>query len=610
MVRTQGEMFDTTKIVNEQDNGAAKPTYTNGILGGLGITNLAQQGGIATNLAELKERAEACLKAIGRSEVKVIILDKDVNTELAYSSIVFYSVEKDAKKYRYTINLLAGTGRKSLTAKETLRTAEIAKSDKGFGAEELYTYADAIDSVLHSIARDRITREVKESLEGFTPIALDGVIFPYHVDPLKLIEQVSLTAANAIANDVNVENQKGLSIPALKSFIGNSSFKYSIETHKEGYIKDRFDNPVKADFTATIELKDNNKNNQIKTVNRVSLDKKLVQTSGYITGYPIYRGPRIDARGQQLPEWEIAPHIVITNIRSYISDGASALLGILAGALVGAQKQYIKVVMDTMTEDKHPGLYNLLTHEVNTGNKTPKFEAINVLDSAYQPADRAIAIDRLFSYASPIITLDVTAYSEGANTLTSFVWAQEYQEARKEISEAANILTGGIFGNIESIIFSKTIIPSGTYTTKKEERDIRDLEFEKFLAITKLEDTVATNMYFGSIAQNNANAYNEKVELLANYIPDASIDGKTSRIVLDPAFIKHLIGTVQQAGLITQVDNSFAMPTAGFNTAQLASMAAYSLDQGFGSSLIYNVAPGIGANGVVNYNSYGMYYRQ
>ena len=117
-------------------------------------------------------------------------------------------------------------------------------------------------------------------------------------------------------------------------------------------------------------------------------------------------------------------------------------------------------------------------------------------------------------------------------------------------------------------------------------------------------------MYFGSIAQNNANAYNEKVELLANYIPDASIDGKTSRIILDPAFIKHLIGTVQQAGLITQVDNSFAMPTTGFNTAQLASMAGYSLDQGFGSSLIYNVAPGIGANGVVNYNSYGMYYRQ
>ena len=109
--------------------------------------------------------------------------------------------------------------------------------------------------------------------------------------------------------------------------------------------------------------------------------------------------------GRQLPEWEIAPNIIITNIRSFIPDTASSLLGIIAGALVGAQKQYVKVVMDTMTEDRHPGWYNLLTHEVNTGTKTPKFEPINVLDTSYQPADRALVIDKLFSYSSPIITL-------------------------------------------------------------------------------------------------------------------------------------------------------------------------------------------------------------
>ena len=80
--------------------------------------------------------------------------------------------------------------------------------------------------------------------------------------------------------------------------------------------------------------------------------------------------------------------------------------------------------------------------------------------------------------------------------------------------------------------------------------------------------------------------------------------------MLDPDFIKHLIATVQQSGLITQVDNSFAMPTTGFNTAQLGAMANYSLDQGFGSSLLYNVNPTVGTNGVMNYNSYNMYYGQ
>ena len=118
MVRNSRE-FNVDNLVNNGNASetASKPAYTNGILGGLGITNLAQQGGIATNLAELKEKAEACLKAIGRSEVKVLVLDKDVNTELAYSSLVFYNLDKENSKFRYTINLLAGTGRKSLTAK-------------------------------------------------------------------------------------------------------------------------------------------------------------------------------------------------------------------------------------------------------------------------------------------------------------------------------------------------------------------------------------------------------------------------------------------------------------------------------------------------------------
>ena len=81
------------------------------------------------------------------------------------------------------------------------------------------------------------------------------------------------------------------------------------------------------------------------------------------------------------------------------------------------------------------------------------------------------------------------------------------------------------------------------------------------------------------------------------------MDGKTTRITLHPAFIKALIAGVQAAGLITQVDNSFAMPTSGFNTDQLSTMGAYNLDQGFGQNIIYNVNPTIGANGQINYNS-------
>lgn len=609
---------DVGNIVNNltgnTTNNTQQSTFSTDVFSNL-APGLINQGGVSTNLAELKKKAEEILAAKNQT-IQVLVLDKDVLTELAYSYIVFFQREGKTNRVRYVINCLASSGRKSLTAKETLRIAEIAKTDKGYGADELYTYADTIDTFLHGITMDQIAATLKD-LAGtkIDWIAIDGLVIPYHLDPMQVIEQVTITSASSINMDYETSLGKGLNLATLKSLIKTGVFKYSIETHKEGYIKDRLNNPIKADFTATIEIKDTNKSQQLKTVHKVSIDKKLVQASGYITGYPIYRGQRLDPMGRQLPEWEIAPNIIITNIRSFIPDTASSLLGIIAGALVGAQKQYVKVVMDTMTEDRHPGWYNLLTHEVNTGTKTPKFEPINVLDTSYQPADRAIVIDKLFSYGSPIITLDVTAFGESAAALSPFVWSDTEQAAREEIIAAAKILTNAqdntdgtnAFTNVP-IHFAKNLIVAGSYATKKEERDIRDLEFEKLLSLTKLEDPTAMNMYFGSIATNKPDSFNEKTELLANYIPDASMDGKTIRITLHPAFIKALIAGVQGAGLITQVDNSFAMPTTGFNTDQLSTMGAYNLDQGFGQNIIYNVNPTIGANGQINYNSYKLYY--
>lgn len=603
----------TTNSANANAN-VAQPTFSTDVFSNL-ASGLIHQGGVSTNLAELKKKAEEILKAKNQA-TKVLVLDKDVLTELAYSYIVFFQREGNTNRIRYVINCLASTGRKSLTAKETLRIAEIAKSDKGYGADELYTYADTIDTFLHGVTREQILPTFSDlTAKSADWIAIDGLVIPYHLDPMQVIEQVTITSASSINMDYETSLGKGLNLVTLKSLIKSGVFKYSIETHKEGYIKDRLNNPIKADFTATIEIKDTNKSQQLKTVHKVSIDKKLVQASGYITGYPIYRGQRMDPMGRQLPEWEIAPNIIITNIRSFIPDTASSLLGIIAGALVGAQKQYVKVVMDTMTEDRHPGWYNLLTHEVNTGTKTPKFEPINVLDTSYQPADRALVIDKLFSYSSPIITLDVTAFGESAAALSPFVWSDTEQAAREEIIAAAKILTNAqdnpdgtnAFTNLP-VQFAKNLIVAGSYATKKEERDVRDLEFEKLLSLTKLEDPTAMNMYFGSIATNKPDSFNEKTELLANYIPDASMDGKTTRITLHPAFIKALIAGVQGAGLITQVDNSFAMPTSGFNTDQLATMGAYNLDQGFGQNIIYNVNPTIGANGQINYNSYKLYY--
>ena len=272
----------TTNSANANAN-VAQPTFSTDVFSNL-APGLIHQGGVSTNLAELKKKAEEILKAKNQS-TKVLVLDKDVLTELAYSYIVFFQREGNTNRIRYVINCLASTGRKSLTAKETLRIAEIAKSDKGYGADELYTYADTIDTFLHGVTREQILPTFSDlTAKSADWIAIDGLVIPYHLDPQQVIEQVTITSASSINMDYETSLGKGLNLVTLKSLIKSGVFKYSIETHKEGYIKDRLNNPIKADFTATIEIKDTNKSQQLKTVHKVSIDKKLVQASGYITG--------------------------------------------------------------------------------------------------------------------------------------------------------------------------------------------------------------------------------------------------------------------------------------------------------------------------------------
>lgn len=567
--------------------------------------NFVTEGNVTANLSKMKEEAEKIITN-KKHNVKVLILDKTIMTNLGYSSLVYYKIYDGM--VRYFISLIASSGRKALTAKETLRLAELSRQDQNTSSgDALYTYSDAIDKVLHGIIINKIAAsEEAVNKDNFAFVPLDGIIIPYDTDPLQVLEQVTISAVNAFVANEYLDQGKGLSIPDLKRATqGKSLFKYSIETHKNGFILDRLSSPIKADFTATIELKDTNKQVGVRSVNRGNLDKVLAQASGYVTALPVWMGAnRVNQLQQPLPSWVIAPHIVITNIRTSVPDTPSMLLGVIAGALVGSQKQYIKVIMDTMTDDRNPGWYNLLTR--NVIEKGGKVKPINVTDISYSPADRAIAIDTIFDFGSPVISVDATTYGEGYDRLAILAWSRDIQEARNDIMKSLNVLTsGGFQDNGENIVFSKNILPAGTYATKKEERDIRDLEFEKILSLTNLEDETAINMFLGSLGKDNQNTYNEKTELLANFIPDAYLNTKTVRLTLDPEFIKTLIGSVQKSGLIAQVDNAFILPTAGFRSENLSSYGNYRLDDGFSGSITYNTGGNMG--GLLNYNNYNLF---
>lgn len=558
-------------------------------------SGIVMDGGIEQSLAAIKDKAKNVLESKNLAdEIKILVLDKTVITDLAYSSLVYYKQEDGLVKY--FIALIAGSGRQALTANEMYKIALQAKTDRNEVAE-LYVYGDAIDSVLHSIIREQLVKEDKKLSEYGEPrfLSVAGVVIPYKIRPLDVIEQVTVAAANAFVTSKFLSEGVGLSVSNLIKLSQDNpgkQFKYSINTEPQGVTYDRLGNPIKTDFVANIDFR-TSENRGILSVNTKAQDRRLVSVSGYVTGLPIYvQQQGLDQYGNPLPVFRIAPHIVITNIRTYVPDLSSVVLGVIAGSLVANNKQYIKVVMDTMKKDVNPGLFNLLTRLV-TDPTTGQAGVVNLFGSskaAFTPQDKAIMLDRIFDH-TPVVSIDIPGFSEAYNLMSTFAWARESSVARADIVKAANILTNNKFGEWnKDLVFSKTVVPGGYYNTKDQQRDIRDFELETVLHRSGLDDETAVNLYLASIQKDVATCYDMKLELLAHYAPDAVVDSKVTRIMLSPEFITTLHNAAFSSGLVTQMDAPFTMPNSGFRADYLSSYNNYHLDVN-NTGLVVNANP-------------------
>lgn len=566
---------------------------------------------IAADLQAIKEKAEEYIKVKG-ADVKVTILDRNNIPGLSYSVFVFYKIYAERNLVKFYTVIYTKTGRVANTAQQTVNIALLHAQDRNRTRrpKDLYTYSDALDEEMKKIIANHLKQTDRTiAAKPFDFLSLNGLILRYNVPIENVVAQFTFSAFNAFVVSDQSENNRGLNLPMLRDSLGrNCNFIYNLQTIPQGVVSDKFGNPIKADFMATISLKDNN-NDTVFSPNSQSMDVDLVTVYGYVTAIPVdveNVERKMNSQGVVTPSLiAIAPNIVLTLIDSKIPDVSSSLLGLIAATQVADDKQFVKVIMDTMTPDRNPGLTNLFTRDVidAKGNILP----VDVTDKKLAPNDKALLIDSLFTH-SPLITLDATAFYQGYDTLAPFVYATDKKPAVEALVKAASILTNGAFRGYDfPIVYSMNVIPAGSWRGKDSERDIRDLELEALLHQTNGADETAMNYFIGSISINNPDAYNNKIELLANFIPDADIEGKTMRMMIAPDFILALTKALQDAKISFQFDNKFIMPSTGYNIGMLRGYSRYGLSLGSTGRLIYSSTPSIGR---MDYNAYGMPYNQ
>ena len=552
---------------------------------------------LATPLVKIKEGLDKFLE-LKNSKIKTVVLDRTQIINLKYSGIVFYDKQQSTKEGKafdvtYFIVAIASSGRDSLTVKETVDKTQLVMQSKGqAGSEELYTFSEIIDDERYMpIAVEQVVRQDPDlNTENCTFTFMDGIVIPYNTDPLAVINTVAAQAINAIQSLYYSKQKIGLSLRRIQTTSGtNTGFRYNLQIVKEGVITDSLGNPIRADFTVTLDRKDMaNRNNR--SIHSGALDTQLVAVSGYITGLPVSVKEPTGVMGQAVDVLKIAPHIVITHIDTKIADISSVLLGVVCGGMVGENKQYIKVVLETMTPEKNPGLFSLITGSYMENNQPAP---INIMDKSYTYEQRAVVLDQIFNW-SPIISVDIHKNGDNYASLAPLAYMD------KDV--AAKILTEDFFqegGDVPA--YSKTQLPYVTWVAKDHERDGRDMELEFILQKTGGADKTALSMYLDCVVINSEVCYNNRIELLSQYIRNGKVDGTITRVTIAPDFMRRLIKGLRDSGVAIQYENFFTMPSSGFAMEMLKGFSGYVLDNG-GASIMYSNQPTFGGN--LNFNAF------
>lgn len=483
---------------------------------------------------------------------KVSILDKDIMGKFAYSSIlVSIPVETTVNYY---IILLEATGRAPLTASDYMSEVQLSQRNPAHRTP-VYTTDDAVDSYMHQEIMKILKIEYPKA-KSF--VAMDGLVVPaVQHDTTAISSKIASIAYNACRSQKAFETgaAKDINITAALAKSPTTVLKLESNMLKQTTL-DELDNPVRADWI--IELSAVDTANNASSINLQNAKQMLTQVSGFVDAIPeevvmpaMYGAPAVT-------NIRLHPHIIIDSNATFAPTPGYSLMGLISGLVMTNENMWLASVMPKDGKGiRNTGALNLLTNIENNANHIGEVADLSPKKTS---ADKAYSLLRQMYSLAPIVSYDIQSFGPQTNYTSQFALAaqpgnnEHKLEAAKQIIETAYWLTNGGFPGDFNInnIFSTTgiMIPTGKWSDKTGERDIRDID-AAFIA-TQTGDIETINRWvLSGLPQEvtGLDPYTTRVDIIAKLVPSAVITGRTVRVTFTSEFITTLMSAAIAAGL-------------------------------------------------------------
>jgi len=546
--------FDTTANARTTSQ-ASGDNVTNKPMVGFGVnpifTMAANTGSEYTN--KIANGLIEVYKSLPETErPKVNILDKEVITGLAYSTIVISLKANDIVNY-YLV-MLESTGREPMTAADIMAEVNsklMATNQVPF----IYTPDDAIDEVLHDKAREALHAEY--NLTKFSSV--DGLVVPdVQHDDTQMIIRIASIGFNACRSEkALIEGQADdLNIRVAKAQSPNMILKIESNLLKQT-TKDEVDKPIRADWQ--IELSAIDTTNNVTSLNLQNAKITLVKSAGFIDAIPTAINVPTTPGMPPVQQIRLHPHVIIDSDAVFATTPGYALLGLISSLVMTNNDMWVAALMpsDSKKGVRNIGALNLITNLENAQNGVGSI--LNLTDKNLTRDEVYATIKQMFSL-DPVVSFDIESFGPQTHYTSMFSIAAEPQNSRskqnaaRQIVKAAHHLTDGNFPKdfpLDQIFVSSGVtVPMGKWADKTGERDIRDID-AAFIA-TQTSDVDLINKWALSglpKEKTGMDPYITKVDIISKLIPDARITGKCTRVTFTAFFIQTLIDAAMRAGL-------------------------------------------------------------
>lgn len=509
---------------------------------------------------------------------KVSILDREVITELAYSSIVVSSKIKN--NVLYYIVLLEATGRKPMKVSEII--AEVLSATKINTTPNVFTPDDAIDDVLHSVIKSVLRKEYPnggDTINNIILTAVDGVVVPtHHGDTAVMAARLASIAFNACTVDQAINSGELIDLN-IKQARTKSNKLLKIESNMSSSATsfNEVGEPIRSDWTLSLSAID--LNNKFTSLNTQNQNVVLSKVTGYTEAFPVEVSIPVGYNMPPVTQLRLRPHIILTSNSVFMPSTGYALLGIISSLVMTNPNMWVASVMPNPIKKNNNGVLNILTNLENNQNR---IGAVIDFNNKKSSTDEIYSVIKQMYSQTPVVSIDLPSFGPETYYESIFAKASETNNTSEKISacniiiKSANWLTDGHFPADFPIneIFANSgiVIPNGRWSDKTGERDIRDIDLT-FITEHTTDTNIINRWILSNLPQSvtGNDPFFTKLDIINKLIPDAEITGRSVRVMFTSKFISTLSNAAMQAGLdvkfepeITFADNTSIGSIGGY----------------------------------------------